>query len=153
MPHLRRGRAFARLAPLCFLLLFANPLTARAQVTDATKLPAPLRSARDSMNKALIALDAGAAARFFADSASADVGGEVFRGQAGVSAWLSGQFQGLSAVRLQNSSFAITDNQVTERGGYTVTLRDGSGDQSGSTETIWAKQSNGSWRVIRFTVF
>jgi ketosteroid isomerase-like protein len=152
MQYPQRGKTFVRLAPLCFLLLFAAPLTARAQVTDSTKLPAALRSARDSLNKALTSLDAPASSRFFADTALLNFGGEIVRGRAGVDAWLAGQFQGISAVRFQSAGFNITDTQVTERAGYTVTIRDGGGEQSGTNESIWAKQKDGSWKVVRLTI-
>jgi hypothetical protein len=109
MSHRLRGIA---LSPLCVLLLFAAPLSARAQVTDSTKLPAPMRSARDSLNKALYALDATGSARFFADTAVVEFGGEIIRGRAGVDAWLAGQFQALSAVRFSSSGFTITDTPL-----------------------------------------
>jgi hypothetical protein len=53
-----------------------------------------------------------------------------------------------SMKRLQ--PFIIADDQVTERADYTVLTPEG--EQGGTSETIWHKQPDGSWKVTRLIV-
>ena len=152
MSHTLRCRSLNRLAPLCFLLLLALPGAAPAQETqDTTKLPTALRSARNGLYTALVAMDAAKSSPFFADTAVVLFGGETFRGRTDIHTWLAGQFQVLKGVRFTGSTFNIADTQVTERAGYTVATPD-AGEQSGTNEMIWSKQSDGSWKVVRLTI-
>jgi ketosteroid isomerase-like protein len=134
------------------LAVFAAPAVAIAQETqDTMKLAAPLRTARAGMNSAYTALDAQAAARFFSDSAVVNFQGEVITGRTAVQSWLTNSLQGLSALRFGPSSFTVSETEVIERASYTVTTSDG-GEQSGSSESTWRRQPDGSWKVVRLTV-
>ena len=61
-----------------------------------------------------------------------------------------GALQGISALKFSPPSFKIADTEVTETASYTVSTP--GGDQSGSTETVWKKQKDGGWRILRLRV-
>jgi ketosteroid isomerase-like protein len=150
MLHQRR-RASVTLA-LTFLALLAAPGAMSAQETqDTMRLPAALRTARAGLTGAYTALNASAASQFYADSATVNFQGQVFTGRSAIEAWLVDALQGLSAIRFAAPTFVVSENEVSERGGYTVALPDGT-EQPGSAETVWRRQSDGSWKVMRLTV-
>jgi ketosteroid isomerase-like protein len=114
------------------------------------QLAESLRSARASMSAAFAKLDATAAAGHFADDGAVDFQGQTVAGKAAVGGWFAEVFSGLSSLRSGTATFLIADGQVTERASYVVGTPDG--DQQGSTETVWKRQDDGSWKVTRMIV-
>lgn len=144
--HIRTPFAFASI-----LLLAALAAPAAAQVTqDTTNLPESMRTARATMSAAFSALDGTAAAAVFAEDGAVDFQGQLITGQQAVGGWFAEVFSGMSALRSGSSTFVIAENEITERGSYVAVMPDG--EQAGSSETIWRRQEDGSWKVARLVV-
>lgn len=71
-------------------------------------------------------------------------------GRTAVAGWLADALAGVSALKFAVPTFIIADDQVTERADYTVLTPEG--EQGGTSETIWHKQPDGSWKVTRLIV-
>jgi ketosteroid isomerase-like protein len=65
--------------------------------------------------------------------------------------WVIALLRELSAVRFGASSFTVSDAQVTERTRFTAVFTDGT-EQSGNSEAVWRRGSDGNWKVIRLSV-
>jgi hypothetical protein len=133
-----------------FCLLVLPAAVAAQETQDTTKLPGEMRSARARLNSAFTSADAAAAAPFFTDSASVEFRGEYYNGHAAVTGWLQQALQGISSLRFSPATFVVAASEITERFSYTVGTPEG--DQTGQSETVWRKQTNGSWKVVRMRI-
>jgi len=134
------------------LLLSAVGAPAAAQATqDTTALSTELRAARGTLSEAFSRLDANAATTLFTADAIVEFNGQVFNGHDAIRAWFDEAFSGLSALRSGTATFVVDDGEVTERSGYVVTTIDGQ-EQGGSSESVWRRQEDGSWRIVRLSV-
>jgi ketosteroid isomerase-like protein len=135
---------------LMLLLCFAVP-TSGQETQDAAQLPEGLRAARASLDSAFAKLDAGAAAALFTASGSVEFQGQTFAGRDAVGGWFAEAFAGLSGLKSGTSTFVVADGEVTERASYVVSISDGT-EQQGTSETLWKRQEDGTWRVVRLVV-
>jgi hypothetical protein len=143
-------RVAPRLAVALLLLLFAPAL--RAQETqDTMKLAPGLRAARAELSAGYVALDPARVKPVFADSAVVYFQDQIHTGRQAVDAWVVDSMRGLSAVRFGTSTLTIKDAEVIDRNTYMVTLDDGS-QAEGTSEVVWRRQADGSWKVVRLLV-
>ncbi len=159
MAHVTRGiaplRRPARMLAALALLLVAGTARVQAQeVTDTTKLPAAMRSARAGLNKALEAKDGVAAGAFFADSVVVDFQGDLYTGRrTAVDTWLVPTLSSVSSLRFSAGTFMMENGDIIERAVHHVVPADGSGDTQEGTHIVrWKHMPDGSWKVIRLTV-
>jgi ketosteroid isomerase-like protein len=140
---------------LALLALQAVPAAAQtpaAQETqDTMSLPDGLRTARTALSAAYAKMDGLAVVAHFAEGGAVDFGGQVISGKQAVGGWFTEMFSTLAGLTSGAPTFVVTDGEVKERSGYTVHLPDGS-QQGGSSETVWKKQADGSWKVARLIV-
>ncbi|HEX6309471.1 MAG TPA: nuclear transport factor 2 family protein [Longimicrobiales bacterium] len=129
---------------------FAAPVSAQA-TSDTTALPADMRAARAVLAAAYEKLDAAAAASSFAPDAAIDFQGQLISGRDGVAAWFSEAFAGITALRGGTASYVIGDGEVTERSSY-IAVPTGGEEQTGTSETVWRRQPDGTWKVARLIV-
>ena len=152
MQKVNHTRATLRLVAALFLLLCAAPAALRAQETqDTMKLAAPLRAARAALTAAYISLEPARANIHFADDAVVIFQDQTYRGRAAVDGWIVDSMTGVSAVRFGTPRFTIADAEVTDYNTYSVTLGDGSLAE-GTSEMVWRRQADGSWKVVRLLV-
>jgi ketosteroid isomerase-like protein len=142
-------RTVLTFSSLVLLMGFARPAAAQ-ETQDTTQLPESLRTERATLSAAYSALDAVAVAGHFTDDGMVDFQGQSIAGRQAVGGWFAEMFGGMQAVRSGPSTFAIGEDEITERATYVVSMPDG--DQSGSSETIWRRQEDGSWKVARLIV-
>jgi ketosteroid isomerase-like protein len=148
---MQKPSRIVRLASMFALLAVILPAAVRAQESsDTTKLAGPLRNARGAFNKALTSGDGAGAASSFSDSVTVDFQGQVYSGKDAATGWMVEALQGISALKFSPPSFKISDSEVTETASYTVATP--GGDQSGTTETVWKKQKDGAWKILRLRV-
>ena len=138
-----------RLATLCGLLLLPAALAAQ-ETQDTMRVPAELRTARATLNKAFTSADPSGAATFFTDSSSVEFRGEVYNGHAAVTGWLQQALAGISSLRFSAPTFVVSAAEITERLTYTVGTPEG--DQTGQSESVWRKQRDGKWKVVRMRI-
>ena len=147
--HTRRVLCHAVAA---LVLVAAAPTTLDAQETqDTMKLSAPMREARAALSAGYVALDPGKVKRLYADSAVVNFQDQTYSGRHAVDGWIVESMQGLSSVRFGAGSFTIGDNEFIERNTYRVTLGDGT-QVEGTSEAVWRRQPDGSWKVVRLSV-
>jgi ketosteroid isomerase-like protein len=144
------------LAVLALLLVLpAAPAAAQtpaAQETqDSMSLPEALRTARTALSAAYAKMDGAAVVAHFAEGGAVDFGGQVISGKQAVGGWFTEMFSTLAGLTSGAPTFFVTDGEIKERSDYTVHLPDGS-QQGGSSETVWKKQADGSWKVARLIV-
>ena len=145
-------RAALRLVAALLLLLVAPPAVLRAQETqDTMQLSPKLRAARAELNAGYMALDPTRVKPLFADSAVVHFQDQMHSGRQAVDAWIVDSMKGLSAVRFGTATFTIRDAEVIDRNTYTVTLDDGS-QAEGTSEAVWRRQADGSWKVVHLLV-
>lgn len=148
---MQTGLTAIRCSTLLLLLVVALPVAAAAQETQDTMQLAPqLRAARAATSSAYMRLAAADAAAHYADDIIVHFGGEEIRGKDGASAWMQQTLQQVTSLRLGAASFKVAEAEVTERSSYVVATPDG--EQEGSVETVWRRQSNGAWKIARMTV-
>jgi hypothetical protein len=68
-----------------------------------------------------------------------------------VSAWVTEVLGGLSSLRMGSPSFTMAPALVTENNTYVVVTSDGS-EQPGTVTTVWRRQADNAWKVVRMTV-
>jgi hypothetical protein len=146
---IRPARTLYAVASLLLLVGLAAPAAAQ-EAQDSTGLPESLQTARASLSAALGKLDHAAAAAHFSDDGTVEFGTEVVKGRSAVEGWFAEALSGVSSLRFSPATFVITADQVTERANYVVAGIEG--DQGGSSETIWTRQDDGSWKVTRLIV-
>jgi ketosteroid isomerase-like protein len=152
MQRSNHTRAGLRLAAALCLLLFVAPATLSGQETqDTMKLAVPLRAARAALSSGYVALDPARVRPLFSDSAVVMFQDQTYRGRAAVDGWIAESLSGVTSVRFGPSSFTIGDAEIIDRGSYSVTLNDGS-QVEGSSESVWRRQADGSWKVVRLLV-
>jgi ketosteroid isomerase-like protein len=136
---------------IALLLLIALPFAAAAQETqDTASLPESLRPIRTALGAAYARLDGATAATFFADDAAIEFDGQVLSGKQAVTGWFMQMFSQLEGLRPGTTTFRIAEDQVTERGSHVVIVQ--GQEQAGSSETVWKRQADGSWKVARLIV-
>lgn len=145
-----RSRSLSAVASLLLVIVLAAPTAAQETTPDSTRLPESLNAARASMSGALGRLDNAGAAAHFTDDGSVDSRGQAVTGRAAIAAWFADALAGVTALRFGTATFIIADDQVTERAPYRLLTAEG--EQAGNTQTIWKRQADGSWKVIRFIV-
>jgi hypothetical protein len=140
-------------APALFLMTLVLPGAVQAQETtqDTMKLAAPLRTARAALSAGWSSMDAGKVTVAFSDSAVVEFGDQVMRGKQAVSAWVTEVLGGLSSLRMGSPSFTMAPALVTENNTYVVVTSDGS-EQPGTVTTVWRRQADNAWKVVRMTV-
>jgi hypothetical protein len=150
---MRVGKCSTRILLLYAFALVLLPAAAMAQeVTDTTRLPAELLTARRGWSAAITGRDANAAGAFVADSAVAEFGEERFVGKASfVRDFLGAQFQGLSSIRFGPGKIVRNGSNYDETTTYFVMPTDGSGEQSGQSMVTWRRYGT-AWRVAKLTV-
>lgn len=151
MHKLNHTRAAVRLATVLFLLFLVMPPALEAQETqDTMKLAAPLRAARAAFSGGYMAFDASKVTPLFTADAVVVFQNDSFSGKEAVDAWVANSMQGLSAIRFGTASFTVSDAEVVDRNTYVVTLGDGT-TAEGTSELVWRRQADGSWKVARLT--
>jgi ketosteroid isomerase-like protein len=152
MQKATQTRVAPRLVVAAFVLLAAAPAVLGAQETqDTMKLSAQMRAARNALSAGYASLDPTKVKLLFTDSAVVLFQDEMHSGKQAVDAWVAESMTGLSAVRFGTGSFTISDAEVVERNTYVVTLSDGT-TAEGTSEAVWRRQRDGSWKVVRLTV-
>lgn len=142
-------RAALGTVPLLLLLALAAPAAAQ-ETQDTMSLPEALRTSRAELGAAFAKLDAAAAAAVFTTDGAIEFQGQTVAGRQGVNGWFAEVFVGMSGVKSGSSAFVVADGTVTERASYVATGVDG--DVTGTTETVWKKQADGSWKVARMII-
>src|SRR5688572_4022497 len=152
MQKFNHTRGARRLAVAAFILFAAAPAALSAQETqDTMKLTPQMREARAALAAGYAALDPAKVKVLFSDSAVVNFGDQTFSGRQAVDGWIAESMNGLSAVRFGAGNFTITEREFTDRNTYRVTLGDGS-MQEGTSEAVWRRQADGSWKLVRLTV-
>lgn len=140
----------ALVSAMVALLVVAAPASAQ-ETQDTAALPQALRTARTGLEAAYAKLDGAAASSHFAPTGAIDFGGQVISGRDAIRGWFGEMFANMSGLRAGAPKFVLGESEVSEKSTYVVALPDGS-EQSGTSETVWRLQEDGTWKVVRLIV-
>jgi uncharacterized protein (TIGR02246 family) len=129
------------------------------QTAPAAPDPATVRQAIEAANArqidAILKGDVeGAAANYAEDAIFMNPGAPAAQGKAALVALFDGMIQAttFSDVRMQTNDVVVGGDLAVENGSYRWTLTPKGGKpmpDSGKYMTVWRRQADGSWRIIR----
>jgi uncharacterized protein (TIGR02246 family) len=130
-----------------------------AMSAPAAEDPAMVRSTIDAANAkavaGMMANDATAASVNYADDAVMMMNGmPAMRGKPAIEAGMKGMMESMSitAAKFTTDEVMVAGDMAIETGTYTMTMQPKGGkamDDKGKYMTIWKKQADGSWKIVR----
>ena len=122
----------------------------------ATAIPSELQSASQGYVAAWNQKDPAAVGHFFADDIHGTVGERTIHGRAQlVSGWVSPSLTAVSNLRATVESVTPAGDRFTETGRFTYTATNpgqAPSTASGTFTHVWARQPDGSWKIVSLTI-